>query len=97
MPKHHIMESKDCRHQRFKRTSFKKRDNKRELNSRLGHCSQRIEQAFKALFGDKYNDQAWLNTTEKFEMIKTEKNIPKAVRKARNFFKETPVQTITVP
>ena len=94
------MSSKDCRHQRYSRINFKKRDNKRELNCRLAHCTQRIEQTFKSIFGDSdsLNDRKWLlNTAEKLEMINENKKVPKNLRKARNFFKETPTTPIPPP
>lgn len=94
------MSSKDSRHQRYSRINFKKRNNKRELNIRLGNCTQRIEQTFKAIFGesDSLNDRKWLLTAaEKSEIIKENKKVPKALRKARNFFLETPIPPIPVP
>jgi hypothetical protein len=79
---------KDCRNPRFIRVNFKKRDNQRELNCRLQHSLKRIDQSFFALFGNKYDDQKYLNTVEKLLLIKKEKEIPKKIRK---FFRENPI------
>lgn len=79
---------KDNRNRRFKRTNFKKRDNKREQAHIYAAFIERLEQSFSSRFGNKYEGVVFACPKEQQNLIQQDKKVPK---KNKSFFKEYPI------